>query len=134
MCCLKIYSCYIDASDIKHLDCRYYANFSIRYNQKRYIGTPLIKHNNVHNISSCALQCVVNKVCRFFNYNKDNSKCELMYSDQYLYYDETKLETANNWEFAAALFHRRYVSIFISISFFVFHLLCFLLYKCPFVY
>ena len=101
----------VKSTGITRLECRYHANFSVRFHQKRYNDTPILKHENIKNISSCAVLCVTTSSCSFINYHSKSLRCELMHSFEYLYYDETKLQSAVNWEFAAPAYRRQQVRI-----------------------
>lgn len=107
----------VDSTGITRLECRYYANFSVRFHHKRYNDTPILTHENIKNISNCAVLCVTTSSCSFISYHTKNLRCELMHSSEYLYYDETKLQLAVNWEFAAPAYRRQQVRIIFIRSF-----------------
>ena len=107
---LQIYPSYF--TGITRLECRYTANFSVRYHHERYDDSPISKRQNIKKLSECIVLCIVSTICSFVNYHSKNFTCELMYSYEYLYYDKEKLKPAVNWEFAAPDFKRQQVCIF----------------------
>ena len=107
---LKIYPAHF--TGITRLECRYNANFSVRYRDERYDDSPISKRQNIKKLSECIVLCVVSTMCSFVNYHSKTFDCELMYSYEYLYYDEGKLISATNWEFAAPAFSRQQVCIY----------------------
>ena len=78
-------------------ECLYYGKFSINYEDHFYNGETIKQLNHI-SLTDCSANCVMNDLCKFFNYNDSNQSCYLLQAEYY-YVDLNNLVEKTGWTF-----------------------------------